>query len=71
MPRLTFIRPLSPSAAIHPPKGGDWLHEPCLDLDRVALAGMAAHVRCLPARKLGFLPITTAPLVGDHALTSC
>ena len=28
------------------------------------------HVRCLPARKLGFLPITTVPLVGDHALTS-
>ena len=28
---LTFIRPLSPSAAVRPPKGDDWLHEPELD----------------------------------------
>ena len=27
-PRLAFIRPLSPSAAVRPPKGDDWLHEP-------------------------------------------
>lgn len=26
--RLVFIRPLSPSAAVRPPKGDDWLHEP-------------------------------------------
>ena len=31
MPRLTFIRPLSPSAAVHPPAGDDWLHEPKWD----------------------------------------
>jgi ATP-dependent DNA ligase len=24
---LAFIRPLSPSAAVRPPKGDDWLHE--------------------------------------------
>jgi len=29
--RLTFIRPLSPSAAVRPPKGDDWLHEPKWD----------------------------------------
>jgi bifunctional non-homologous end joining protein LigD len=26
--RLAFIRPLSPSAAVRPPQGDDWLHEP-------------------------------------------
>jgi len=31
MPRLAFIRPLSPSAAVRPPKGDDWLHEPKWD----------------------------------------
>jgi bifunctional non-homologous end joining protein LigD len=31
MPCLTFIRPLSPSAAVRPPKGDDWLHEPKWD----------------------------------------
>jgi two-component sensor histidine kinase len=25
--RIAFIKPLSPSAAIRPPKGDDWLHE--------------------------------------------
>jgi bifunctional non-homologous end joining protein LigD len=29
--RLVFIRPLSPSAAVRPPKGDDWLHEPKWD----------------------------------------
>ena len=29
--RLTFLRPLSPSAAVRPPKGDDWLHEPKWD----------------------------------------
>jgi ATP-dependent DNA ligase len=31
MPRLAFIRPFSPSAAVRPPKGDDWLHEPKWD----------------------------------------
>ena len=31
MSRLAFIRPLSPSAAVRPPKGDDWLHEPKWD----------------------------------------
>jgi bifunctional non-homologous end joining protein LigD len=31
VPRLTFIRPLSPSAAVRPPNGDDWLHEPKWD----------------------------------------
>ena len=26
--RLMFIRPLSPSAAVRPPQGDDWIHEP-------------------------------------------
>ena len=30
-PRLYFIRPLAPSAAVRPPKGHDWLHEPKWD----------------------------------------
>ena len=30
-PRLAFVRPLSPSAAVRPPKGDDWLHEPKWD----------------------------------------
>ena len=29
--RLVFIRPLSPSATVRPPKGDDWLHEPKWD----------------------------------------
>ena len=29
--RLAFIKPLSPSAAVRPPKGDDWLHEPKWD----------------------------------------
>jgi bifunctional non-homologous end joining protein LigD len=31
VPRLTVIRPLNPSAAVRPPKGDDWLHEPTWD----------------------------------------
>jgi len=29
--RLAFICPLSPSSAVRPPKGHDWLHEPKWD----------------------------------------
>jgi bifunctional non-homologous end joining protein LigD len=29
--RPAFVRPLSPSAAVRPPKGDDWLHEPKWD----------------------------------------
>ena len=29
--RLAFIRPLSPSAAVRPPKGDDWIREPKWD----------------------------------------
>ena len=29
--RLAFLRPLSPSSAVRPPKGDDWLHEPKWD----------------------------------------
>ena len=29
--RLAFVRPLSPSAAVRPPRGADWLHEPKWD----------------------------------------
>ena len=45
MPRLAFIRPLSPSAAIRPPKGDDWLHEPKWDGFRFQLIKDGGQVR--------------------------
>jgi bifunctional non-homologous end joining protein LigD len=45
MPRLTFIRPLSPSAAVRPPKGDDWLHEPKWDGFRFQIITDGSQVR--------------------------
>ena len=45
MPRLNFIRPLSPSAAFRPPKGDDWLHEPKWDGFRFQVIKDNAGVR--------------------------
>ena len=45
MPRLTFIRPLSPSAAVRPPKGDDWLHEPKWDGFRFQIIKDGSQVR--------------------------
>jgi ATP-dependent DNA ligase len=43
VPRLAFIRPLVPSAAVHPPKGDDWLHAVKFDVYRVQLHTRAAR----------------------------
>jgi len=43
--RLAFIRPLSPSAAVRPPKGDDWLHEPKWDGFRFQLIKVGGQVR--------------------------
>lgn len=56
--RLPFIRPLAPSAAVRPPTGDDWLHEPkwdgfrfqvVKDGDRVRLPSGLKRVRCRSA----------------------
>jgi bifunctional non-homologous end joining protein LigD len=43
--RLTFIRPLSPSAAVRPPTGDDWLHEPKWDGFRFQIIKDGSQVR--------------------------
>ena len=43
--RLTFIRPLNPSAAVRPPKGDDWLHEPKWDGFRFQVIKDGSRVR--------------------------
>ena len=43
--RLMFIRPLSPSAAVRPPKGDDWLHEPKWDGFRFQIIKDGSAVR--------------------------
>jgi bifunctional non-homologous end joining protein LigD len=43
--RLAFIRPLSPSAAVRPPKGDDWLHEPKWDGFRFQVIKDGSEVR--------------------------
>jgi bifunctional non-homologous end joining protein LigD len=43
--RLTFVRPLSPSAAVRPPKGDDWLHEPKWDGFRFQIIKDGSAVR--------------------------
>ena len=43
--RLVFIRPLSPSAAVRPPKGDDWLHEPKWDGFRFQIIKDGSQVR--------------------------
>jgi bifunctional non-homologous end joining protein LigD len=43
--RLAFIRPLSPSEAVRPPKGDDWLHEPKWDGFRFQIIKDGGDVR--------------------------
>ena len=43
--RLAFIRPLNPSAAVRPPKGDDWLHEPKWDGFRFQIVKDGKQVR--------------------------
>ena len=81
MPRLTFIRPLSPSAAVRPPKGDDWLHEPKWDGFRFQVIKDGSLVRFysrhgaeytdrLPgvAEAFGKLPTQSAILDGELVL---
>ena len=81
MPRLTFIRPLSPSAAVRPPKGDDWLHEPKWDGFRFQIIKDGGTVRFysrhgaeytdrLPAmvEAFGKLPTQSAILDGELVL---
>jgi bifunctional non-homologous end joining protein LigD len=44
-PHLYFIRPLSPSASVRPPKGEDWLHEPKWDGFRFQVIKNGTRVR--------------------------
>jgi hypothetical protein len=46
--RLAFVRPLSPSAAVSPPKGDDWLHEPKWDGFRFQIIKDGGDVRGAP-----------------------
>jgi bifunctional non-homologous end joining protein LigD len=43
--RLEFIRPLSPSAAVRPPQGDSWLHEPKFDGFRFQVIKDGSEVR--------------------------
>ena len=45
MSRLVFVRPLSPSAAVRPPRGADWLHEPKWDGFRFQIIKDGGDVR--------------------------
>lgn len=79
--RLVFIRPLSPSAAVRPPKGDDWLHEPKWDGFRFQVIKDGNDVRLysksgaeysdrLPGMVEAFtkLPTQTAVLDGELCL---
>jgi len=76
--RLTFIRPLAPSAAVRPPKGDDWLHEPKWDGFRFQVIKTGSDVRFysrhgtnwterLPQMRRAFaeLPAVTAIMDGE------
>ena len=79
--RLSFIRPLSPSASVRPPKGDDWLHEPKCDGFRFQVVKDGSAVRFysrhgadytdrLPsmAEAFGKLPTQSAILDGELVL---
>ena len=81
MSRLAFIRPLSPSAAVRPPTGDDWLHEPKWDGFRFQIikdsAGIGFYSRYgadyterLPRMRTAFgtLPAKSAILDGELVL---
>jgi bifunctional non-homologous end joining protein LigD len=78
--RLAFIRPLSPSAAVRPPKGEDRIHEPKWDGFRFQVikgsairlySAMALNTRiaCLAwVEAFGKLPTQSAILDGELVL---
>ena len=79
--RLAFILPLNPSAAVRPPKGDDWLHEPIWDGFRFQIikdsAGVGFYSRYgadyterLPRMREAFgkLPTQSAILDGELVL---
>ena len=79
--RLGFIRPLSPAAAVRPPKGDGWLHEPKWDGFRFQIIKDGGEVRLysrhgaeytdrLPAmvQAFGKLPTLSAILDGELCL---
>jgi ATP-dependent DNA ligase len=79
--RLAFIRPLAPSAAVRPPTGDDWLHEPKWDGFRFQIIKDGSDVRFysrhgaqytdrLPgmAEAFGKLPTRSAILDGELVL---
>ena len=79
--RLSFIRPLSPSASVRPPKGDDWIFEPKWDGFRFQIVKDGREVRLysrhgaecterLPgmAEAFGKLPTKSAILDGELVL---
>ena len=79
--RLSFIRPLSPSAAVRPPNGDDWIHEPKWDGFRFQVVKDGSNVRFYSrhgaeytdrlsgmAEAFGKLPTKTAILDGELCL---
>ena len=81
MSRLAFIRPLNPSAAVRPPAGDDWLHEPKWDGFRFQIIKDGSQVRFysrhgaeytdrLPAmvEAFGKMPTQSAVLDGELVL---
>jgi ATP-dependent DNA ligase len=79
--RIAFIRPLSPSAAVRPPKGDDWIHEPKWDGFRFQVIKDGADMRFysrhgaeytarLPrmVKAFGKLPTQSAILDGELCL---
>ena len=72
MPRLTFTRPLSPSAAFRPPKGDDWLHEPKWDGFRLQVIKDGAGVRIYSRHGTEYTEPSAGraqclPSIGDNA----
>ena len=79
--RLMFIRPLSPSAAVRPPQGDDWIHKPKWDGFRFQIIKDGSSVRLysrhgaeytdrLPGmvEAFGKLPTKSAVLDGELVL---
>ena len=79
--RLAFIRPLAPSAAVRPPKGVGWYHEPKWDGFRFQIIKDGSEVRFYPrhgaeygdrllgmVEAFGKLPTQSAILDGELVL---
>jgi bifunctional non-homologous end joining protein LigD len=77
--RLAFIRPLAPSASVHPPKCKDWLHEPKWDGFRFQVIKDGSDVRLhsksggeysskLPGMRKAFVELPTDSAILDGEL---